>query len=192
MDDIRYTFIDELKEFYANEVDELNLLQCTIIDDDSMVKIMNSINGINPNESETEIEDKLQISPIKIYEEEKKLSKKVTMSYNVGDVSIDSENDNEEDNLEFHSQEEEKEDEQGRVMNESLNIGRRRTLDFSSAIVDDLPPSALNDSLLEVNFDGEDLVGSNLGRSVKETYRVMNVATEQSKWWCFIWFRGAD
>jgi HSP20 family molecular chaperone IbpA len=181
MDDIRYTFIDELKEFYANEVDELNLLQCTIIDDDSMVKIMNSINGINPNESETEIEDKLQISPIKVYEEEKKLSKKVTMSYNVGDVTVDSENDKEEVNLEFHPQEEEKDDEQGRVMNESLNISHRRTIDFSSAIVDDLAPSALNDSLLEVNFDGEDLVGSNLGRNIKETYRITNVSTEQSK-----------
>lgn len=181
MDDIRYTFIDELKEFYSNEANGLNILQCTINDDESMVRIRNSITSISSMESKIKSEDKPLLYPIQIFEEEKKQNEKLTVSYNIGDISIDSEDYKDGAPLESESHEETKEDEQGKSKDDSSNMDQRRVLEFSSAKAGDLSPSSFDDSLLEFRVEKEEKFGTNAPRSTKETYKITNISTKQSK-----------
>ena len=97
MDELRYTFIDEIREFYESEIEKLNELQCKIDEDENMLKINSSINSMNSKDSRVGKEDKALLEPIKITEEEEKkvASDKnidqVHMSYKVGDSSSESE-----------------------------------------------------------------------------------------------------
>lgn len=94
IDEIRYTFIDELKEFYDQERENMEKLQTSILEDKNMVEIYKAIAEIDSRENKIDGDDELLLDPIKITEESKNAAHpgkaQMHMTYNVGDASEDS------------------------------------------------------------------------------------------------------
>lgn len=92
IDDLRYTFIDEIKEFYEQEAGKLVDFQGTITNDENMIKIQRKISSISSRDEHIQNEDKLLLDPIKIIEEKKKESindNQVHVAYKVGEYESD-------------------------------------------------------------------------------------------------------
>ena len=95
MDDLRYTFIDEIKEFYIEERNNLQVLQSIIQSNENMIKINDTIASMNSRDNIIRNEDKVFLDPLKITEEKAKRSDvdntQVHVAYKVGDFSVESE-----------------------------------------------------------------------------------------------------
>ena len=109
MDDLRYTFIDEIKEFYIQERENLNSLQTIIQTNENMIKINETIASMNSRDDIIRNEDKVFLDPLKITEEKAKRSNvdntQVHVAYKVGDFTVDSEEGSKENSKEIINEE---------------------------------------------------------------------------------------
>jgi len=165
VDELRYTFIDELKEFYEMEIEKLNQL---------------NPKPIEPLVSTEEDQEAIFQSWEIIKEEEKEEEDKVTMSLNVGNISIDSEEYKELLRKNSNSREETKEDEQGKAGSDFVKFTPRKVIDFHSTNVDDISSQNLNDSLLEVTVEKPRKRGISYEENLN-TYKITNIHKQRSK-----------
>jgi len=96
MENARFTFFEEIRDFYDNEIEKLNEISSNISDSESMQKISSAIELLTDKETKVDTEDKPLLDPITIkkVEEKKKIEQnknEVHMAYQVGDYSLDSE-----------------------------------------------------------------------------------------------------
>lgn len=119
---------------------------------------------------------------MKVIEEERKEKEdKVKISYNVGNISIDSEeykgvisknsdsNDNENRN-----------DEQGRMLTEGSKQTPRKGLDFNASNAEELSSVDFNESILEFNTPKTRKRGTNY-ENISNSYKITNFTKKRSK-----------
>lgn len=158
IDDLRYTFIDDIKEFYTHEISKLHQITPKPLNIPS-----------NPKSSSNLVQS---LSIIK--EENKKSEDKVKMEYNVGDISINSE-----DYLDPSPQNPHQFSE-SKNLSQSLKETPKKIVDFNTSNIEEISSTNFNDSVLELTMSQPRKRGTSM-EDLSSTFKITNVSKQRSK-----------
>lgn len=183
MDDLRYTFIDELQEFYKTGEESLLGLQSDITETENMKKIATSIQEISNMDAKIIEKDKPLLNPVKIVEEEEQKENQVIMKYNVGDISIDSEDYQDGTPPETPDMRnlQNEQGEQGKGLTESSSkITPRKVINFNTENMNNLSSQDLNESIMSFSVDDPGSTMNDGKEEHKGKYKVKNFTKQRS------------